>query len=210
MSNSTRPGGYDERLVVPLEASRRGAHRARVNPLLSVLPLLAVVVVVVAVVGLAYTLFVKGNGSDDNGTASAPTTSAPAATQPTPSVAASSGASSSTKPSASASSSSTASTAKVDKTTAFKVYNGSTTHVQGLAKRADTAIAGAGFSKGEVVSGATPVGMTQSTKVYYGSSSQKATAEAMKEALGGVGVVKLNPGIAGQAIVVVVGDDYAG
>jgi hypothetical protein len=208
MSNSTRPGGYDERLVVPLEASRRGAHRARVNPLLSVLPLLAVVVVVVAVVGLAYTLFVKGsNGSDDNGTASAPTTTAPAATQPTPSVSAS-GSSSSTRPSASASTSAPA-TAKVDKGASFTVYNGSTAHVTGLAKRAETALGGAGFGNGHVVSGATPVGTTQSTKIYYASSSQKATAEALKDALGGVGVVKLSSSIAGQGIVVVVGDDYA-
>jgi len=208
MSNSTRPGGYDERLVVPLEASRRGAHRARVNPLLSVLPLLAVVVVVVAVVGLAYTLFVKGsNGSDDNGTASAPTTTAPAATQPTPSVSAS-GSSSSTRPSASASTSAPA-TAKVDKGASFSVYNGSTAHVAGLAKRAETALGGAGFGNGHVVSGATPVGTTQSTKIYYASSSQKATAEALKDALGGVGVVKLSSTVAGQGIVVVVGDDYA-
>jgi hypothetical protein len=180
-----------------------------VNPLLSVLPLLAVVVVVVAVVGLAYTLFVKGsNGSDDNGTASAPTTTAPAATQPTPSVSGAAGSSSSTRPSASASTSAPA-TAKVDKGASFSVYNGSTAHVTGLAKRAETALGGAGFGNGHVVSGATPVGTTQSTKIYYASSSQKATAEALKDALGGVGVVKLSPTVAGQGIVVVVGDDYA-
>jgi hypothetical protein len=208
MSNSTRPGGYDERLVVPLEASRRGAHRARVNPLLSVLPLLAVVVVVVAVVGLAYTLFVKGsNGSDDNGTASAPTTTAPAATQPTPSVSAS-GSSSSTRPSASASTSAPA-TAKVDKAASFTIYNGSTAQTGGLARKAGTALSGAGFTKGQVRTAGIPVSFSQTTRIYYGSSDQKATAEAIKDALGGVGQVKLNPSIAGQGIVVVVGDDYA-
>ena len=49
MSNSTRPSSsYDERFVVPLEASRRGAHRARVSPLVAMMPVVAVVGIVVA------------------------------------------------------------------------------------------------------------------------------------------------------------------
>ena len=49
MSDSTRStsGSYEEQFVVPLEASRRGAHRARVSPLLGALPVVAVAVVVV-------------------------------------------------------------------------------------------------------------------------------------------------------------------
>src|SRR4051812_24158858 len=193
MSNSTRPGGYDERLVVPLEASRRGAHRARVNPLLSVLPLLAVVVVVVAVVGLAYTLFVKGsNGSDDNGTASAPTTTAPAATQPTPSVSASAGSSSSARPSASASTSAPA-TAKVDKTASFTIYNGSTPAVSGLGARAQTALLGDGWT-GAKLNRTIPATRLTTSHVYYAKDSQKATAEAIAKAIG-VGSAKLDPSV---------------
>ncbi len=87
MSNSTRPGGYDERLVVPLEASRRGAHRARVSPLVAALPLLAVVVVVAAVIGVAYTLFLGRSANDAadplaGGPNPGPTSSAPAASAP--------------------------------------------------------------------------------------------------------------------------------
>ena len=156
MSNSTRPGGYDERLVVPLEASRRGAHRARINPLMSALPVLAVVVVVLAVIGVAYTLFVKGsNSADDTATGTVPATSAPAATNPAPTSDGSPGASSSAKPSASrerqqldAGGHGRQGRRRSPSTTA------PSTKCPGLAaKKANTALNGEGFSKGGVVSG---------------------------------------------------------
>jgi len=208
MSNSTRSGGYDERLVVPLEASRRGAHRARVNPLMSLLPVLAVVVVVAAVIGVAYTLFVRGsNGTDETATGTVPTTTAPANTNSAPANSPAAGGT--TKPATSPSASTSATAAAVNKSASFTVYNGSTAQVSGLAKKANTALSGAGFSKGQVTQGPAPSGRSQTTHVYYGTSAQKATAQAMQQALG-VGSVKLDDSVAGQRIVVVVGDDYAG
>jgi hypothetical protein len=207
MSNSTRPSGYDERLVVPLEASRRGAHRARINPLMSVLPVLAVVVVVVAVIGVAYTLFVKGtNTADDNPTGTVPATSAPAAPNPTGTTSAPAAGSSSSKPATSASASSS-SAAPVDKEVAFIVYNGSTAQTSGLAKKANTALKGDGFTKGQVSTSSLPVSRSQTTHIYYATDADKATAEALKDALG-VGSVRQNATVAAQRLVVVVGDDY--
>jgi hypothetical protein len=208
MSNSTRPGGYDERLVVPLEASRRGAHRARINPLMSALPVLAVVLVVLAVVGVAYTLFVKGsNSNDDTATGTVPATSAPAGSAPT--TTAPGGASSSTKPATSPSASSSTAAATVNKAASFSVYNGSLNQVPGLAKKANSTLNGAGFTKGGVVSGNPPVDRSRTTRIYYATSADKATAEALKDALGG-GSVRLNPTVAARGLVVVVGDNYNG
>jgi hypothetical protein len=208
MSNSTRPGGYDERLVVPLEASRRGAHRARVNPFVGALPLLAVVMVVALVIGVAYTLFMR-NSSTEDASPTTPTNSAPTNPSPAPTATAPAGGSSSTKPASSPSASATT-TAKVDRAAAFTVYNGSTARVSKLASKANTALQSAGFTNGQVNAAPTPpVSRSQTTRIYYATSADKATAEAIKTALG-VGTTKLSPTVAAQGIVVVVGDDYAG
>jgi LytR cell envelope-related transcriptional attenuator len=209
MSNSTRPSGYDDRLVGPLEASRRGAHRARVNPLVGVLPLLAVVVVVAAVIGVAYTLFLKPNSSDTGGqplptvSSAPPTTTSSAGVRPSTS----SGASGTTSPTTSASASKA--TAAVDKTVPFTVYNGSTAPITGLGRRAAAALQNGGWSGAQVVTGAPPsaAGRSQTTRVYFAKDSQRATAEALQKALK-VGTVKQSATIAAQGIVVIVGDDY--
>jgi len=207
MSNSTRPGGYDERLVVPLEASRRGAHRARVNPLMGVLPVLAVVVVVAAVIGVAYTLFLRGsNGTDDTANGTGPTATAPANTKPAATT--SPGSASSTTPATSPSASQSAPAATVNKATAFSVYNGSTPAVNGLGAKAQTALAAAGWTKANLVKGKAPVQST-TTHAYYAEDSQRGTAEAIVKSLG-VGSAKLSTSIAGSGIVVVVGNDYNG
>jgi hypothetical protein len=205
MSNSTRPGGYDERLVVPLEASRRGAHRARVSPLVAALPLLAVIVVVAAVIGVAYTLFLGRSANDAadplaGGSNPGPTSSAPAASAP---------AASASQPAASAPSTSAStapSTGKIDRGAAFSVYNGSVPKVNGLAANGLTALSGAGFTAGTVVRAEPPV-VPRRTTVYYGTEEQAATARQMVKDLG-AGVTKLSPDIAKTRIVVIVANDF--
>ena len=204
MSNSTRPGGYDERLVVPLEASRRGAHRARVSPLLAALPLLAVVVVVAAVIGVAYTLFLKpptNDASDPLGTAPNPgaTSRAPAASAP---------AGSTSQPAASPSSPASASSTSpaVDKTAKFTVYNGSSPAVSRLAATAKATLASAKFTGGKVSTLPAPVPVKH-TVVYYGTEADAGTAKAIVTALG-VGTTKLSANVAGSGIVVIVANDF--
>jgi hypothetical protein len=202
MSNSTRQGDYDESLVVPQEASRRGAHRARANRLVAALPLLAVVVVVAGVIAVAYVLFLKPSATDTSSeglpgvSAPSPTPSAPAASA----AASSPGASQSASPSVSAS-------ATVDKSVSFKVYNGSVNRVSGLAARARDALKGAGWSGARVEIASPPVQRSQTTTIYFARSSQQATAEALARALK-VGTATRNSAAASGGIVVVVGDDY--
>ena len=202
MSNSTRQGDYDESLVVPQEASRRGAHRARANRLIAALPLLAVVVVVAGVIGVAYALFLKPSATD-TGSEGLPTVSAPSATASAPAASASA-----SSPAASASASPSASaSATVDKSVSFKVYIGSVNRVRGLAARARDALKAAGWSGARVEMASPPVGRSQTTKIYFAKSSQRATAEALARALK-VGTATRNVAAASGGIVVVVGDDY--
>ena len=199
MSNSTRQGGQDERLVVPVEASRRGAHRARTNPLVAALPLLVVVIVVAAVIGVAYALFLKPSGDTTAGEplASPSGTSATSAPSATTQPSATSSASSS----ASSSSASSSPPATVDKSTAVTVYNGTT--ITGLAGRVTTALKGQGFS-GAAVNKNTWRGSTVGeTTIFYAKNSQAATARAVAKALGG-GKTRLSTSDAANGGIVVV------
>lgn len=186
MSNSTRPGGYDERLVVPLEASRRGAHRARTNPLVAALPLLAVVVVVAAVIGVAYALFLRPGG---NQTAADPlTTPTPPAATGGATTPATPGASMSpsTSPSSPGASSTPPSAAPV-KTAPVLVYNGTLnngTRVDGLARTATNQLTAAGFSKADFTTAPWTASSISQTTVFYGKDDLAATAQALVKALG--------------------------
>ncbi|HVN10910.1 MAG TPA: LytR C-terminal domain-containing protein [Kineosporiaceae bacterium] len=210
MSNSTRQGGYDERLVVPLEASRRGAHRARANAIVAALPLLAVVVVVAAVIGIAYTLFLKpsttSTSSDTAGQPLPTVSSQPPAASSAPRATATSRGEASTSPSATTSASASTTSAAVDTSVSFRVYNGSVGPVSGLGRKAVAALKADGWSGASVVVATAPV-TTLTTRVYYGASKDQPTAAAIVKSLG-VGSTRLNTGIAGQGIVVVIGNDF--
>jgi hypothetical protein len=206
MSNSTRQGGYDERLVVPLEASRRGAHRARSNPLVAALPLLAVVVVVAAVIGVAYALFLKPGG-DTRASDPLASVSSPGPTGAAPSQSASQPAASQS-PSTAASSASASPAAPVNKSSAVTVYNGTLnngTTVNGLAKSTENVLSAAGFTKTDVNSNpwrSTPI---SETTVFYAKPEQQATAQAVVKALGaGKAVAGKTPG--GGIVVVAYSD----
>ncbi len=201
MSNSTRQGGYDERLVVPLEASRRGAHRARTNPLVAALPLLAVVAVVAAVIGVTWALFLRGGGDQsavgplDTQTTPPATNSAPA-NPPQPSGDATPPVTPSKTPSA-------PSGGTVSKSIAITVYNG--TSIQGLARRGASALVAEGFKKANFTTDKWSPAVSATT-VFYSKDSQKATAEAVAEALG-VGKAEKTTKDTGAGIAVVAGTD---
>jgi hypothetical protein len=200
MSNSTRQGGYDERLVVPLEASRRGAHRARTNPLVAALPLLAVVAVVAAVIGVTWALFLRGGGDQTAvGPLDAPTS--PAATNPAPSTPAQP--SGEATPSVTPSKTPSPSSGGISKSIAITVYNGTT--IQGLARRGASALVAEGFKKANFTSNKWPAAVSGTT-VFYSKDSQKATAEAVVDALG-VGKAEKTTQSTGAGIAVVAGTD---
>jgi hypothetical protein len=204
MSNSTRQGGYDERLVVPLEASRRGAHRARTNPLVAALPLLAVVAVVAAVIGVTWALFLRGGGDQTAvGPLDAPTS--PAATNSAPSTPAQP--SGEATPSVTPSKTPSPSSGGISKSIAISVANGS--GKAGLAGRVTAVVKGAGYTKAVTDRDpwqGSPVG---ETTVFYAKNSQAATAAAIVKAIGN-GTAQLSPEDASNGAIVIVAYDEAG
>src|SRR6187551_1291706 len=63
--SATRPPAFDDRFSTPIEASRRGAHRARPKAVSAGLPVLAGVAVVLLVMGGGYVML-KGNGGSSS------------------------------------------------------------------------------------------------------------------------------------------------
>jgi hypothetical protein len=204
MSTTKPPAGYDDKFVVPLEPSRRGAHRARVSPVIGFLPAVAVVTVVLLVVVMAWTLIGKsGGGSSTNATQTAAAGQAQQTGQPAPgntvTTPPASGAATTPAPGAS-----TAVVGGVDKATAVSVLN-STTRT-GLARKAATTLTGKGWTAAKFA--ATPkVAARTTTTVYYPTTAQKAVAEALVADLG-VGTARRSTLFGVNAITVVLGSDY--
>jgi len=209
VSNSTRPssaptttaGGYDERFEIPLEASRRGAHRARVSPVMAALPVVAVAAIVIGAIALV-AAFLGGTGGPTAGanatTAVTPTPSATASGTPSDGAAASGGPS----PSESA-----ASSAEVDKTLPVSVFNATSPAVSGLGKRVAAKLVAAGWTTGTVASWPGP--QVLSTTVFYGKEEQRSSAQALAKLLGHA-ALKLSASKAGPGLAVAVANDYAG
>jgi hypothetical protein len=196
--SATRPPAYDERYAAPVEASRRGAHRARPNPLTSVVPVIAGMAVVVLVVVGAFTLLGdRGGSADPGGTAAG----AQPTSQPSASASAAPSASASAAPSASAS----APAAEVDKTIELRVLNATATC--GLAAKVSEQLEGDQWVIGDTGDSQNQRNLA-TTRVYYGKSSQKATADAIVAALG-FGETKKSAANAGEGITIVLGEDAA-
>ena len=209
--SATRPPSFDERYAAPVEASRRGAHRARPNPLTSALPVVAGVAVVLLVVVGAWAVLGNRSGSSGSGNppaAAQPSASAPASAGtevPVPSVTPSAGASTPAagEPTPSAGESEGAG-GEVDRSHPMRVR--SSVSVQGLAKEAAQALKDKGWT------GITDVGNANArnlpaTLVYYAGDDDKAAAEAVAEDLG-YGKVKKSTSNAGdEGLTVVLGKD---
>lgn len=204
MNQQTRQRTEDQ-YVMPVEASRRGAHRARVSPLLGALPFVAVAVVVVGVVLLAWTLF-GGNGgtstvaepaSGVSSAASPPASGKPAASSAAaePSASKSTAAEPSKTPSKSPA-------AQVDKTLKIVVRN--STGTKGLAAGAADRLKAKGWTINGIPDNYKP---TIDSTVFYNDPSQKPSAQAVARILG-IDLVKPDPTMAAKGVTVVLGPDY--
>jgi hypothetical protein len=153
-------------------------------------------VVVLVVVG-AFTLLGDRGGSEEPG--------ATAGAQPTtaPSNSASAGPSASASaPAASGSAGASAPAGEVDKTIELRVLN--SISVSGLAARYSDQLEKDDWTVGDT-GDANQRNLT-TTRVYYGKTSQKATADALVVALG-FGEAKKSTGNAGPGITIVLGED---
>jgi hypothetical protein len=206
--SATRPPAFDDRFTTPIEASRRGAHRARPKPVSAGLPIIAGIAVVLLVLGGTYTLLSPNGsskaspnvaaadpGDDDSG--ADPTTKA------TATKAGSAPAKTTGKADSAPTSKAAAPGGDVDRGIALKVLNSVST--SGLAKKV---VAEKIEPKGwKVASTGNSLNRNLDvTKIYYGKDANKATADAMKTDLG-FGTVVKDTGVAGSGLVVVLGHD---
>ncbi|MBL8930152.1 MAG: LytR C-terminal domain-containing protein [Kineosporiaceae bacterium] len=191
---------HDERFEV-IDVSRRGAHRARPNPLTGLLPLIALVVVVVGVVWGAIVLF--GQDGSSTSTQALPSVNASAGAVASPQASAAASPQPAASPSAQSGESSGA--APVDKTITLNFYNGTSPSIPGHSRKAAAALEAQGWKIGTILpwDGAA----VSRTTVYYGDAAQLSTARAVVKVLG-VGTVKLNTTKAAQGLAVVVSNDY--
>jgi len=185
--SATRPPAFDDRFSTPIEASRRGAHRARPKPASAGLPVVAGIAVILLVLGGGYVMLKGGGGADDSNsnlaaesavpggdddpkatpTAGATKTNAPAAGETEP-------AATETKAGATG--------AKVNRDIRFKLLN--STSVAGLAKRVKADLEGDGWKVADSDTGNSRNRGLAVTKIYFGRPGTKATAQALKKDLG--------------------------
>ena len=212
--SGVRPGGLEDRYVAPLEANRRGAHRARPNPLLGVLPMVAVAAVVVAVAGgvVAVTggagLLPQRDKNVAGSSIGATKTTPPTTPVAKPAATASAPVASSTKPTqAPAPSDSTAPAGEVDKTAKVTVHNSTRPANGGLAERVTKKLKAADWVGAEFPRGSAPG--RETTVVYFVSEDLRATAEELVAELG-VGSAELSArsSKSNGSIGVFLGNDY--
>jgi LytR cell envelope-related transcriptional attenuator len=193
-----------------IEASRRGAHRARPSAVLAVLPAVAVIAILAALGVLVYTMLLKPlttSSGGSAGTALGGTASSSAGAVATGK--ASAGASAGTGSGAGAAAGGGASAAagaaaSPDPAVVVNFYNATT--VKGLSRKAAAAAETAGWRIGAIQTWAGPA-VTETT-IYVATSQQQASGAALAKALG-VGVVKVSASKAGKGnMSVVVGPDY--
>jgi len=181
--SATRPPNLDDRFSTPIEASRRGAHRARPKPASAGLPVVAGVAVVLLVAGGGYVMLKGGGGVSDSNSnlaaasaidqdpnASAPPsagtkTSAPADGEPTKDA----------EPTKEAG-------AKVNRDIRFKLLN--STSIKGLAKRVKANLEADGWKVADEDTGNSLNRGLSVTKIYYGKNGTKGTAQALQKDLG--------------------------
>jgi hypothetical protein len=186
----------DQRLDVT-DVSRRGAHRARPNPVVGLMPVVALAVLLVAVLGMAYFLFGRTSSPQTSAGDLGPATGASA------SASASAGQSPGTSVAASPAPATVA--PPVDKTITLNLYNATSPNVPGQSRRAAAQLTAGGWTIGTVETWTGAV--VERTTVYYADPSQLSTARAVAKALGG-GSAKINKKYTTTGLAVLVGNNY--
>ena len=204
--SATRPPAFDDRFSTPIEASRRGAHRARPKPVSAGLPVLAGAGVILLVLGGSYVVFKGGDSVSDSSSNRA---AAAAVDDADPTASATKGGAAA-PPASDGGGDSTPATksagaAKVDKTIPLKVLNSGT--VNGLARRKGVDLEGAGWTVSKTGNPSAGDRGLATTKIYYGPASTKATANALKKELGYGNLVHNTSVASANLIVVVLGKD---
>jgi hypothetical protein len=191
--SQTRPPAFDDRFTTPIEASRRGAHRARPKPVSTGLPIVAGIAVVLLVVGGVYAV-VGGHKNDTNSksslaaasalnndpdvtaTGKAKATAQASATQSAQAPATSTDG----DPSASTSTGDTNAGGTVNRNVELVILNSVSVH--GLAAKVQSSVESDGWTVTRT--GNSRQRNLSTTKIYYGKSSTKDTATGLQKDLG--------------------------
>jgi hypothetical protein len=212
--SATRPPAFDDRFSTPIEASRRGAHRARPKPASAGLPVVAGIAVVLLVLGGAYVMLKGGGGvsdSNSNLAAASAVDSDPKATPSAGNAGSTTAAAPADEPTASATNAA-GNGAKVNRNVRFKLLN--STSIAGLAKRIKADLEGDGWTIADEDTGNSRNRGLTVTKIYYGRPGTRATALALKKDLGFGTVVRdasalTGSGLTTSDLAVVLGTDAA-
>jgi len=209
--SATRPPAFDDRFTAPIEASRRGAHRARPKPVSAGLPVIAGAAVVLLVLGGVYTLLGNRNDpssspsaaiTDDDG--SAPTATGAAGTATTPAQANTATATTVPADPTATTAAGGGAGAGADKSIDVIVLNSG--KIAGLAKRLGATLKTNGWSVPRT--GNSIQHNLATTRIYYGPDAQKATATALQQEIGFGDLVQDSSVVtAAKGIVVVLGKD---
>lgn len=192
---ATRPPGYDDRSAAPVEASRRGAHRARPKAIAAIFPVIAGVVVVLLVIGAVYTVIGKKDSTPTTNSAAKKALEDEANSTANPDAGGGTKASSTGKASA---------TSKADKSVKVIVLN--SLNVQGLATSYKDKLEAKGWTVDYTDNSTTRDLAT--TKIYYEDADLKATAGGVRKAIGGIGELSTKGiDIKAGEITVVLGQD---
>jgi LytR cell envelope-related transcriptional attenuator len=203
--SATRPPAFDDQFTTPIEASRRGAHRARPKPVSAGLPVLAGIAVVLLVVGGVYAVVTGGpNNSSPNANVAAGQTQEPGASASPGAADSAPTATKKAKAEDPKPSATSESTSEVDRGVTLVVLN--SVSVQGLAKRVKTTLESSGWTVSRTDNSINK--NLPATKVYYGKKSLRPTAEAMVKDLG-YGEVAKDSTVAKTGLIVVLGQDAA-
>jgi hypothetical protein len=205
--SGTRNTGLDERFGSPLEASRRGAHRARPSALTTWLPAAGIAVVVAGVGFGVWSLVGGGLGPDPSATVvgAVQETTTPTTTTPPTSAASASPTSTPTQtPSQDVASSSAPPAPTVQVGATVLVLNG--TKTSGLGAKATSKLKSAGWKM--LTADNYPNKPFKNTTVFYSTPDQVATAQQVAADLG-FDRVKQDSAVATLAITVVLGTDYS-
>lgn len=210
--SAIRPPTLDDRFSTPIEASRRGAHRARPKPVSAGLPVIAGLAVVLLVLGGGYAVLTGGSDVDEGSNlaaASAIDQPTPSGGTPAPSAPASAGASEPPAPAQETTavadpgaSEPATDEPEVNRRIALRVLNSTAT--KGLAARVQADIQSDGWQVDET--GNSINRNLAVTKIYYGRNTTRPTAEALQQDLGYGSVVR-DAGVAKAGLVVVLGQD---
>ncbi|GAA3631942.1 hypothetical protein GCM10022223_57550 [Kineosporia mesophila] len=213
---ATRPPGYDDRSAAPVEASRRGAHRARPKTIAALLPVLAGVAVVLLVLGAVYTVASNRSGGDSSSTAAGGLSDETEATATATATAGGKGGDktptadddTTAEPTAEASATEDAGAGggagtTADQTIPVVVLN--SLDVGGLASTYKAKLEAKDWTVSRTDNSVNRDLAT--TKIYYQDAEMKASALAVKKAIGGIGTISENASVNAGSITVVLGQD---